>query len=370
MNCPICGLLNVPTAQVCIHCRSPLESTPPPVIPTKNVVTLRKAKIISAALSSFGTQNPPSQETEDWRDQLNLKLEQIKVKTSEPDRNAPVELVETLRNREFVRPGQERLEGILSPAVTSNKVGCHPLAEKALQKLERVQRGMVTLPFEELTTGALESGPGSSPAPRKNTMPRVQTRKTERIERIEIDLNQGTLPFDSFEENHATSPEELIRNGLAAASIPQRIRAGAIDGLFVTSCFLFFLLIILFIPEFKLLTKPSLLALVTVWVILFVSYHYLFTTLGGRTLGMEFEKLQVVNFDGQPISVEESRLRTLGYLISLGCFGLGYLWAVFDPDRLTWHDKISKTLIIEREGLPSASSDVPGFTGLGRSLIR
>ena len=352
MNCPTCGLLNVPTAQVCIHCRSPLQSTIPPVVPAKNVVTLRKAKLLSAALSPFGTHHPSSQGNEDWRDQLNLKLEQIKVKTSEPDRSAPVELVETLRNREFVRPGQERLEEILPPVVTSDKVGYHPLAEKTLQKLERVQRSMGTLPFEELPTGVLEPVPETSPAPSKNTIPKLQTRKTEKIERIEIDLNQGRLPFDSSEENQATSPEELIRNGLAAASIPERIRAGAIDGLFVTGCFLFFLLIILFIPDFKLLTKPSLLALVTVWVILFVTYHYLFTALGGRTLGMEYEQMQVVNFDGEPISGEESRLRTLGYLISLGCFGLGYLWAVFDPDRLTWHDKISKTLIIEREGHP------------------
>ena len=108
----------------------------------------------------------------------------------------------------------------------------------------------------------------------------------------------------------------------------------------------------------------------TVWVIFFVSYHYLFTALGGRTLGMEYEQLQVVNFEGQPISVEESRLRTLGYLISLGCFGLGYLWAVFDPDRLTWHDKISKTLIVEKETHPSASPEAHFFKGSGQPAIR
>jgi uncharacterized RDD family membrane protein YckC len=92
--------------------------------------------------------------------------------------------------------------------------------------------------------------------------------------------------------------------------------------------------------------------------------------LGGRTLGMEYEQLHVVNFEGHPISVVESRLRTLGYLISLGCFGLGYLWAFFDPDRLTWHDKISKTLIVEREGHPQAASELPSFNGLGQPNTR
>jgi uncharacterized RDD family membrane protein YckC len=370
MNCPTCGLLNVPTAQVCIHCRSPLEEPVPPAIPTKNVVSLRKAKILSSALNSFGAQNPPSQENENWRDQLNLKLEEIKIKTMEIEKNGAVELVETLRNREFVRPGLERPEEIPHSTFGTNSVGMHPLAEKTFQKLDQGQRTMVTLPSKDLTASAPELESGAPTASPMNTIPRPHTLKSDRIERIEIDLNQGTLPFDSFEENHITSPEELIRNGIAAAGVSERIRAGAIDGLFVTGCFLFFLLIILFIPEFKLLTKPSLLALIAVWVIFFVAYHYLFTALGGRTLGMEYEHLQVVNFEGQPISVEESRLRTLGYLISLGCFGLGYLWAMFDPDRLTWHDKISKTLIVEKETHALVSPEVSFLKGSGLPSIR
>jgi uncharacterized RDD family membrane protein YckC len=370
MNCPTCGLLNVPTAQVCIHCRSPLEDPVPSAIPTKNVVTLQKAKKLSAVMNSFPTQNPPSQENENWRDQLNLKLEEIKIKTMEPEKYAPVELVETLRNREFVRPGQERPEVNPLPSVSSNSVGLHPLAERTLQKLDPVQRALVTLPSKDMVTSIVAPVSGVSPVFPKNTLLKPQTRKSDRIERIEIDLNQGTLPFDSFEEGHATSPEELIRNGITAAGVSERTRAGAIDGLFITGCFLLFLLIILFIPEFKLLTKPSLLALITVWVIFFASYHYLFTALGGRTLGMEYEQLQVVNFDGQLISVEESRSRTLGYLISLGCFGLGYLWAVFDPDRLTWHDKISKTLIVEKETRPLVSPEVRFFKGSGLPSIR
>ena len=321
-------------------------------------------------MNSLGTQNPSSQENENWRDQLNLKLEQIKVKTLEPDKIAPVELVETLRNREFVRPGQERLEEDSLTTINSNSVGMHPLAEKTLQKLDVVHRAMVALPTKDLTHGPLKPEPEVTHASSKNPILRPQARKSDRIERIEIDLNQRTLPFDSFEESHAISTEELVRNGIAAASISKRVRAGAIDGLFVTGCFLFFLLIILFIPEFRLLTKLSLLALMAVWVIFFVSYHYLFTALGGRTLGMDYEHLQVVNFEAQPISAEESRLRTLGYLISLGCFGLGYLWAVFDPDRLTWHDKISKTLIVEKETHPSGSLEGRFFKGSGLPSIK
>jgi uncharacterized RDD family membrane protein YckC len=346
MNCPTCGLLNIPTAQVCIHCKCPLDSSNSHLLASKNVVTLHKAK---AAIDPMEVQNPISAEDEDWRQQLNLRLEQIKEKNSGPEINNPKEIVETFRNREFIRPGHEQLDESSSPMMPVNRGGYHPLAQKTLQKLDRVQRGNVTLPAVEPLGGSKNHVPEVQSFPAKKVMPRTPAKKPERTERIEIDLNQGTLPFDSFQGHRAASPEDLIKNGITAASLTQRIRAGAIDGLYITGCFLFFMLIVLFIPDFKLLTKPSLLGMMIVWMILFVSYHYLFISLGGRTLGVEYEHLQVVNFDGHPISGKESRLRTLGYFISLGCFGLGYLWAVFDPDRLTWHDKISKTLVVDRE---------------------
>ena len=52
----------------------------------------------------------------------------------------------------------------------------------------------------------------------------------------------------------------------------------------------------------------------------------------------------------EPITAQEARLRTFGYLVSLGCFGLGFLWALFDPEQLTWHDKISRTLVVRKPG--------------------
>ncbi|MFN8005589.1 MAG: RDD family protein [Terriglobia bacterium] len=315
-------------------------------------------------MSSLGTPGIPALENEDWRDQLSLKLEQIKLKPPEPEKAAPKELVEALRSREFIRPGHRREDESTSTTTEAKKAGFHPLAEKTLLKLDRVQRGAVTVTVAE-PPGVPPSNPGPEtlPAPPKKPLSQAHGRKPDRIERIEIALNQRTLPFDSFEQDAASLPEEAIRNGIRAADISERLRAGLIDGMFVTGCFLFFLLVVLFVPEFKLLTKPSMAALALVWVVFFVGYHFLFTALGGRTLGMEYERLHVVNFEGHPISVEESRLRTLGYLISLGCFGLGYLWSVFDPDRLTWHDKISKTLVVERREFPMVSPELPTFKG-------
>ena len=62
---------------------------------------------------------------------------------------------------------------------------------------------------------------------------------------------------------------------------------------------------------------------------------------------MSYMGLAVARFDGKVPSAQDVGLRTFGYCISTGCFGLGFLWACFDPERLTWHDHISKTLVIE-----------------------
>jgi uncharacterized RDD family membrane protein YckC len=39
-------------------------------------------------------------------------------------------------------------------------------------------------------------------------------------------------------------------------------------------------------------------------------------------------------------------LRYVGYLVSALPLGLGYLWALWDPRRQGWHDKMAGTLVI------------------------
>jgi len=116
----------------------------------------------------------------------------------------------------------------------------------------------------------------------------------------------------------------------------------------VFGCFLIFLLIVFFVPEFALFTKSSLVGMGSVLLLIFLTYIGTFTALSARTLGMDHEQLEVVSYRGTAITLREARLRSFGYLVSLGCFGLGFLWALFDPEQLTWHDKISRTLVVQK----------------------
>ena len=42
-------------------------------------------------------------------------------------------------------------------------------------------------------------------------------------------------------------------------------------------------------------------------------------------------------------------LRSVGYVVSAGAFFMGFVWAWWDEDALTWHDRISHTYLTSPE---------------------
>ncbi len=67
----------------------------------------------------------------------------------------------------------------------------------------------------------------------------------------------------------------------------------------------------------------------------------------GQTLGKMMLRLRVVKKRGGRISVLDALLRNVfGYMVSQ-IFLLGYLWALFDADKQTWHDKMAGTVVVE-----------------------
>jgi hypothetical protein len=50
-----------------------------------------------------------------------------------------------------------------------------------------------------------------------------------------------------------------------------------------------------------------------------------------------------VQFEGHPPTTERRLVRVVAGCLSTGALGLGLLWALTDPEQLTWHDHISKT---------------------------
>lgn len=77
------------------------------------------------------------------------------------------------------------------------------------------------------------------------------------------------------------------------------------------------------------------------------AYFGWFWVHGGQTLGMRSWRLRVVAADGGRVSWGQALVRFLGACISWLALGAGFLWALVDADRCTWHDHLSGTVIID-----------------------
>ena len=71
-----------------------------------------------------------------------------------------------------------------------------------------------------------------------------------------------------------------------------------------------------------------------------------FWTGPGRTLGMQSWGLQLETMDGGRPTLVVASVRFFAALLSWAPAGLGFLWQLWDRDRLTWHDRISGTRIV------------------------
>ena len=82
-------------------------------------------------------------------------------------------------------------------------------------------------------------------------------------------------------------------------------------------------------------------------------FYYWFWSHGGQTLGMRAWRLQVVdaNLDGRPVNFFQCLSRFLMATLSLGCFGLGYIWVLFSASGDSWHDSLSntRTLVLPKD---------------------
>ncbi|HVK51645.1 MAG TPA: RDD family protein [Pseudoxanthomonas sp.] len=72
---------------------------------------------------------------------------------------------------------------------------------------------------------------------------------------------------------------------------------------------------------------------------------------GGQTLGMRPWRTRVIDAGGGQPSGRALWLRFAVATLSLLAGGLGFWWAWWDPQRLTWHDRASGTRLIREPKL-------------------
>ena len=75
-------------------------------------------------------------------------------------------------------------------------------------------------------------------------------------------------------------------------------------------------------------------------------YYAGFWVRGGQTLGLRTWRLKLVRDDGGPITWAIALKRFASALLSWLCLGLGFLWILYDRDKLAWHDRLSGTRLV------------------------
>jgi len=162
--------------------------------------------------------------------------------------------------------------------------------------------------------------------------------------RMDIDVSAPpTLRNDIPASNQPGRTETY--GSYPVASLEERRFAAAID----IACLLFayggFLALFASLGGQFTLSKLSAAVYAVTLAIVYLQYFALFTVFGGTTPGMMFRGLQVTSFTGDPPTPRQMLLRSAGYIISAGTIFLGFFWAWWDEDALTWHDRLSHTYL-------------------------
>jgi len=76
------------------------------------------------------------------------------------------------------------------------------------------------------------------------------------------------------------------------------------------------------------------------------AYFTGYWTWRGRTLGMQSWGLQLETPAHQKASPGRCVLRFFAALIAWAPAGLGFLWQLWDRDKLAWHDRLSRTRLM------------------------
>jgi len=82
-----------------------------------------------------------------------------------------------------------------------------------------------------------------------------------------------------------------------------------------------------------------------IFAVAYVFYGW-FWTRSGQTLGMRTWKVKVVNQDGSSINWNRALIRYAVAIISFLTFGLGFFWSLWDKEKRTWHDIVSRTRLV------------------------
>ena len=200
--------------------------------------------------------------------------------------------------------------------------------------------------------------------------------RPKRVERLEINIEQPSFDFHAADHHDAKrAAKHDARDGSleadvsgydspahSVAPIVERRHAGTLDVAFLLGAYAAFLTLFRTFGGRIAFTRVDALVQLATLGLLYAQYVTLFTYFARATPGMSLRGLRVASLDGLEPSPRQLLWRSFGYLVSAGTMMLGFVWALWDEDQLSWHDRISQTCITtdaafagEPYGQPSAT---------------
>ena len=164
------------------------------------------------------------------------------------------------------------------------------------------------------------------------------------------------LPESYLSSASTVRPRPLVD----VASIPRRLMAVALDGTILLTALAAFAATFaavacraasgsLFVrgaqvaSQTGLQLRPALVACALTLAIFYLFYQMLFFTFSESTPGMRAVRIALCTFDDENPTRRALRRRVLASLISACPLALGLLWAALDENRLTWHDRLTRS---------------------------
>jgi uncharacterized RDD family membrane protein YckC len=132
---------------------------------------------------------------------------------------------------------------------------------------------------------------------------------------------------------------------LPLAPLNQRILAAIVDFSLITAAFLAAVLVAVSNTSALPPVKEIELGSMVVWALIGALYQAFFFTLSRATPGMNYAHLALCTFTGKRPAPVQRCLRAAALFLSLVPLGLGVIWAIFDEQTLTWHDRLSGTYL-------------------------
>jgi uncharacterized RDD family membrane protein YckC len=287
---------NAPVTKTCLQCGAVLPSS----VRACNFCDSSFSWNTSCCGDISASLPPETQHVEPWRDELTVRMEAYRARKRRRPTNAAQPQL----------PFEYSAAPVSSPALALDDASGTTSNDFSFT----IAIGR-TAESRETTDGRMEIDVSAPPALRNDGVPMHQSERSE---------TYGSYPVASLEERRFAAAIDIACLLFAYGGFLALF--GSLGGQFT-------------------LSKLSAAVYGVTFAIVYLQYFALFTIFGGTTPGMMFRGLQVTSFTGDTPTPRQMLLRSAGYILSAGTLFLGFFWAWWDEDALTWHDRLSHTYL-------------------------